>query len=712
MKEQVLRLIEEARAPMTARQLSEALEAPLEAVQAAIDALASEGQIAPTRKGGWAVPSTIGLVAARAAFQRNGTPLAQPLSGEPSMTLVISGADRCMPGDLILVRPQGERCQLNAILKRGRDTFAAYVRIERRAPKGAPKRRAEVKTIATAVPCDLRIPYDVVLTGDLDYVKNDQIALLKIERYPEMNRPIYASVLRVLGNEGSMAALMRAVAEDHGFATELRTDVEAESLHMPEAVRPEDLAGREDLRDWLTFTIDGSTAKDFDDAVSIERTEKGWRLGVHIADVSHYVRPGTAIDDDACLRGTSLYLPGLTVPMLPERLSNDLCSLMPDVDRLAMSLTMEIVNGRVVDHHLAKSVIHSHARLTYEAVNRLYEGGENDISREIREALFDMRELSRVLRAQRVARGAIDFEIDEPEFVLNEKGEPEEILCQPRGEAERVIEDFMLCANETVAALARSVELPFVYRVHEDPDGEKLYALEAFLSGLGLYTRIPPQPHPGILQGILEDVKDHPARDVIRHYLLRALKKARYCERPLGHYALALKDYCHFTSPIRRYPDLVVHRMLKLLLDGQLDAAGRQSGLMPDIARDTSEREAAAVNAERQADGIMAAAWASRQIGRKFDGTICSVTAWGFYVQLENRAEGLVHISGLDDYYEYDRERNLLYGTATGTTFRLGDRVRVRVERANVPLGEINFELLPPRREATEEEAEGIENRR
>ncbi|MBR1821292.1 MAG: ribonuclease R [Clostridia bacterium] len=697
MKEQLLNLIAEARTPLTARQLSEALQAPLENVQAMLDALAEAGSVAATRKGGWAVPETIGLFAARVGFQRNGTPLAYPLSGGSAMTLFTSGAARCMPGDIILARPQGERCQLNAILRRGRDSFAAYVRIERRAPKGSPKRRAEVRTVATAVPCDLRIPYDVVLTGDLSFVKNDQIALLKIEKYPEMNRPIYASVLRVLGNDGSLPALMRAVAEDHGFATELDVTVEAEAREIPEAVRPEDMAGREDLRSALAFTIDGATAKDFDDAVSIERTGRGWRLGVHIADVSHYVRPGDAIDRDACARGTSLYLPGLTVPMLPECLSNNLCSLMPDVDRLALSLTMEIENGKVVDHRLVKSVIHSHARLTYAAMNRLFEGGEADIAPPIRAALFEMRALSHALRARRQARGAIDFEIDEPEFVLNEKGEPDEILCQPRGEAERIIEDFMLAANETVAALARSVELPFVYRVHEDPDPDRLYALEAFLGSLNLYSRIGPQPHPGVLQGILEQVKDHPARDVIRHHLLRALKKARYCDKPLGHYALALKDYCHFTSPIRRYPDLIVHRMLKLLIDGKLEDAGRAARGMADIASDTSAREAAAVSAERQADGIMMAAWASHQIGRKFDGVITSVTGWGFYVALPNRAEGLVHIAGLDDYYEYDKARNQLVGSATGTAFRLGDRVRVRIERASVPLGEINFELLPPR---------------
>ena len=350
MKERILELLRKAGGTRTDRQLSSALDAPIDEIQKALDDLSVEGLAVQTRKGGWAVPEAVGLALAKAAFQRNGTPLAQLVSGGAAMPIIPGGAARVLPGDLILVRPDGERCQLKTILRRGRDTFPAYVRIERKAPKGAPRNRAELKTVATAVPCDVRIPYDVVLTGDLSFVRNDQIALLKIEKYPEMSRPIYASVERVLGNEGSLPALMKAVAEDQGFATELSDAVLAESDAMPADVRPEDIAGREDLRDLLAFTIDGATAKDFDDAVSIGSIEGGWRLGVHIADVSHYVRPGSAIDEDAYRRGTSLYLPGLTVPMLPECLSNNLCSLMPEMDRLALSLFMDIKNGAVVDH--------------------------------------------------------------------------------------------------------------------------------------------------------------------------------------------------------------------------------------------------------------------------------------------------------------------------------------------------------------------------
>ncbi|MGX8705215.1 MAG: ribonuclease R [bacterium] len=670
--------------------------------QAALDELMAEGDVVKTKKGRYTTAADAKLVKARIGFQRNGTPLARPLDGGTAMQLETDGGERCMPDDLVLVRPMGVKCALHTILKRGRDGFAAYVRIEQKSKKGA--RRDEVKVLASAVPCDVRVPYDVVLTGDLSFVRNDQIAYLKIEKYPEYNRPIYATVERVLGGSSSMRALMKAVAEDHGFYTEHNADVAAEAARMPAEVSPSDIEGREDLRDLLTFTIDGATAKDFDDAVSIERTGTGWRLGVHIADVSHYVRPRTAIDADALERGTSLYLPGLTVPMLPECLSNHLCSLMPDVDRLAMSLIMELRDGAVVDHRLVESVIHSHARLTYQAVNRLWDGGETDIPEDVQAALADMREAARTLRTKRHARGAIDFEMEEPEFILNDAGEPEDVLCEPRGEAEMMIEDFMLTANETIAALARSTELPFIYRIHEEPDADRLQTLEHFLGGLNLRVRLGANPHPGKLQAILEESKQHPARDIIRHYLLRTLKRAQYSDKPLGHFAMAMEDYCHFTSPIRRYPDLTVHRMLKLLLRGDMEQAARRAGAMAELASACSSREYAATMAERQGDGIMMAAYMATQIGRKFDGVISNVTGWGLYVTLPNQAEGLVHLAGLDDFYVYDAERCRIVGQGTGTVFKLGDRVRVRMESAVVPAGEINFQLLPPRKNGKAED--------
>jgi len=695
MKEILFDAIKGANVPRTPEELSAKLEVPVGDLMPLIEEMVSEGRILRTRKGKYAVPEKVGLLTARIQFQRNGSPMANPVNGEPAMPLHIRGGLRCMPGDLVLVHPMPNGCELDSIVSRGKDTFAAYVRIEKKAPKGGRKWQ-DAKMIATAVPCDLRIPYDVVLKGDISFVRNNEIAQLKIDIWPEQHRPIYASVLRVLGNAGSMRTLLKAVAEDHGFSTELTEEAEAEARLYPESPEASDYIGREDLRALETFTIDGATAKDFDDAVSLEKTENGWRLGVHIADVSHYVRPGSAIDREAFERGTSLYLPGYTVPMLPECLSNNLCSLMPGVDRLAMSLFMDIESGKVVDHRLVRSVIHSHARLTYQAVNRMFDGGETDIPDSVRDTLYAMRDLSHVLRNRRHAKGSIDFEIAEPEFVLNEKNEPVDIICEERGESERIIEDFMLLANETVAALASDTDLPFVYRIHEDPDTDKLKTLEKFLSGLNMHAHIGPKPHPGVLQGILEDAREHPAYEVIRRYMLRALKKAQYSEKPVGHYALALKDYCHFTSPIRRYPDLVVHRMLKMLISGDLDHTSSMTKRMPEIASASTEREFSATHAERQADDIMKASFMSHQIGRKFDGVVSGVTGWGLYVTLPNMVEGLVHISTMDDYFEFDREKSILVGTYTGIVFKMGDRVRVRVDHADVPRGEVNFVLVAP----------------
>ena len=696
MKESLLEVIRAANVPRTLEELAAKMELPASEILPALEALVDEGRAVVTRRGKYAVPEKVGLFAAHVSFQRNGSPLARPIDGSPAVPLRTAGLLRPMPGDLILARPDGDRCELHSIVRRARDNFAAYVRLERRSPRGGGRNRSEVRIVATAVPCDPRIPYDVALEGDLSFVRNNEIVQLKIEGWPERHRPIRASVLRVLGNAGSMRTLLKAVAEDHGFSTASGEAVDLEAAGVPSAVAPSDLDGREDLRGLEVFTIDGADARDFDDAVSLEPMQNGWRLGVHIADVSHYVHPGSAIDGEALSRGTSLYLPGYTVPMLPECLSNHLCSLMPDVDRLAMSLMMDVQDGRITGHRLALSVIHSRARLTYQAVNRMFEGGESSIPDGICQTLLSMREVARALRARRMSRGCVDLDMPEPAFVLNEKNEPVDILFEDRGEAERIIEDFMLAANETVAAMARHTELPFVYRVHEDPDGDRLKSLESFLSNLNLHVHLGVAPHPGVLQGILERAKAHPARDVIRQYLLRALKKARYSESPLGHYALALEDYCHFTSPIRRYPDLIVHRMLKLLLSGRLEEARRMAGRMPELAAVCSDRESAATAAERQADGIMAASYMSHQIGRKFNGTVSGVTGWGLYVTLPNGVEGLVRIGDLDDYYEYDDRRQILTGSATGTIFRLGDRVRVCVDSVNVPRGEVNFLLVPP----------------
>lgn len=693
MKEIIFDILSNANVPRTEAELAAATGGDPKLIRTAIEELKSEARIAVSKKGKYAPPAKLGLIAGRAAFLHNGTAVFRPLDGSEQLR-IDEGKLRPLPDDMLLVRRTGEKsCAIETICRRARHSLAAFVRIEH----GRKQRRGNdfERVRATAVPCDQRIPYAIHLDGDLSFVRNNEIALIEIDEYPLANRPIYGHAERILGGADSMLARMRATAEDHGFPTEFPEEAELLARQLAQKPLPPADERREDMRSLLLFTIDGAASKDFDDAVSIEALENGsYRLGVHIADVSHYVRPGSAIDREAISRGTSLYLPGCTVPMLPEELSNNICSLMPNADRLAMSLMMDVSPaGKLLDFRLTRSIICSDARLTYDAVNRFFEQGENIASGEIMEALLEMRQLASILRDRRKERGSIDFDLPEAQFVLNEKYEPTEILCPDRGEAERMIEDFMLMANETVARFARDTLTPFPYRIHEKPDADRIRQLEAFLSLTGSHVHLGEQPHPGMLQRVLDRHADDERIEIIRRYMLRALKRAQYSEKPVGHYALAMEDYCHFTSPIRRYPDLTVHRMLKLLLDGDQQRIASWEKRMAPLAQQCSLREQESVKAEREADDIMKASYMSRRIGRKYYGTISGVTSWGAYVTLNNTVEGLVHVSDLDDYYDYDAQQQILIGSESGNILKLGMQVRVRVIGASVERGEVNFEL-------------------
>ena len=683
-------LLFRANVPHSAEDLAHAAGIEADAARAALQELQMEGRAALSRKGKYALPEKLGLIAGRAAFLHNGAAALRPMDGSAQLRIE-DGRLRPMPDDVILCRRTGEgSCTLEQICRREKRALPAFVRIERssRRQRGRDLERLR----ATAVPCDPRIPYAIVLDGDLSFVRNNEIALVAIDAYPEGRGPILGHAERILGTADSMLARMRATAESHGFPTEFPEEAEQAAHAFSRMDMPAPDAQRRDLRDLLCFTIDGASSKDFDDAVSIAENQDGWVLGVHIADVSHYVRPGSPIDREARQRGTSLYLPGCTVPMLPEILSNDLCSLMPGVDRLAMSLQMQISPaGKVTDFQLSPSVIRSSARLTYDGVNRFWESGEEISTPEVHAALQRMQTLSRLLRQCRKGRGCIDFDLPEAQFVLSERCEPTDILCPPRGEAERMIEDFMLLANETVARLARDTLQPFIYRVHERPDPDRIRQVEQFLALAGTPVYLGDHPHSGVLQRVLDSYAGDDRLEIVRRNMLRSMKRAQYSEKPLGHYALAMEDYCHFTSPIRRYPDLMVHRMLKLLLEGA--SAEKWEARMGEIAADCSLREFESVKAEREADSVMKAAYMRRQIGRKFDGVISGVTSWGAYVTLENTVEGLVHLSDMDDFFIYNADLQQLEGSQSGVILRLGMRVRVRAIDADVDRGEVNFEF-------------------
>lgn len=688
----ILNLLNESARALDSFEIAERVGLDMRDVQSALNALAASGQVALTKKGKYALPETLGLVRARATALRNGTLLAEPLCGGESMRIRTSGFLRALPGDVILIRPDGEECDLIAIAERGLKTLPAFLFVryrQMRVARNARKARREIPSqrILTATACDRRIAYPIEIANTDLPIQNDALALIAIDRYPEGDRPIYAHIERVLGDQSDVRARLSIIAEAHGFLPQ------TEEGEFPERI--DDLSGREDLREVPIFTIDGAFSKDFDDAVSLSRDSAGKAvLGVHIADVSHYVRPGSELDQNAFARGTSLYLPGLTVPMLPEALSNDLCSLLPEHDRLTISVFLTVENGEITHSRICESVIRSCARLTYDGVNRFFGGDTSAVPESVHDILSDMRELARQLRTRRSALGALDLDVPEAEFTLDENSFPTELYCADRGESERLIESFMLAANEAVARIARENGLPLVYRVHESPDPDRLHALGAFLTQIGVPFHLSARPEPIELKRILDATRDHPVADAIRRTLLRSLQRARYDARPLGHYALAMEDYCHFTSPIRRYPDLVVHRQLKRLLRGQ-SAAGTK---MPDIARQSSLREQESVLAEREADDLMKAFYMQDQIGRAFDAIVSGITGWGLYVTLENTVEGLVPISTLDDYYIFDRDRGLLIAENTRNVFHLGDRVRVRLDQVDIQRAEIAFVLLPPRR--------------
>lgn len=555
----------------------------------------------------------------------------------------------------------------------------------------------EKQGVRYILPLERRLPQGIAVRPGGEEAHDGDIVHTKVVRW-EDEGGLLARIDGVLGSFGeARSALDALIVSQH-----LRTAFDEDALREADACKPADLADdptRTDLRDLLSFTIDGSDAKDFDDAVSLERLENGlWRLGVHIADVGHYVPQGSALDREAYLRGTSVYFPGRVLPMLPEQLSNGVCSLRPDEDKFTMSALMDVDEaGSVVHTRLLRTITRSNARLVYDDVNRLFDGdaAQRERMAGLEDTLLAMRELARRIRQRRQAQGAIDFDTDEPKFILDETGEPVEIAKRARGEAELMIEDFMLTANEAVAKFAKSRGVPLLYRVHEKPDPEKLDALKDFLDGIGVDTRgLRHNAQPGEIRAVLERTRETPEFSVVSTLALRSMQKARYDVSPLGHYGLAMEDYCHFTSPIRRYPDLVVSRALTAVLTGSHPAL--HGDALAEAAMRSSDCERAAVEAERLADKLMMARFMHGHVGELFDGIVSGVSEWGLYVSLSNGAEGFLHVRTMDDWFDFDERRMTLRGERTGCVFSLGQPLCVRVESVELESSSIDLALAEP----------------
>lgn len=534
--------------------------------------------------------------------------------------------------------------------------------------------------------------------------------LVQIMNYGGKRQKPEGRITEILGHIKDPGTDIISIVRAYELPVEFQDIELRQAERMPERVEAKECAGRKDLRDWQTVTIDGEDAKDLDDAITLTKTESGYELGVHIADVSHYVTEHSPLDKEALKRGTSVYLTDRVIPMLPHKLSNGICSLNQGEDRLTLSCIMQIDEmGRVVSHEIAETVIRVNQRMSYTDVNRILEEQDTETMAAYREFLpmfYRMKELADILRERRNKRGSIDFDFPETNLVLDEKGVPIAIQPYERRIANKIIEDFMLIANETVAEDYFWQEMPFVYRTHETPDEEKMKRLRVLISNFGYYFKTAGDTiHPKEFQKLLEQIADSPEEAMISRLTLRSMKQAKYGTVCSGHFGLSTQYYCHFTSPIRRYPDLQIHRIIKENLHGGLAEKRRMhyEKILPKVAEECSRLERRAEEAEREVEKLKKVQYMSKRIGECYEGVISGIHAWGMYVELPNTVEGLVHVTNMaDDYYYYDEEKYAMIGRKFGRTYTLGQRVFIRVQDTDRLMKTIDFVLT----DAPDEEEE------
>ncbi|WP_244359597.1 ribonuclease R [Dolosigranulum pigrum] len=531
-----------------------------------------------------------------------------------------------------------------------------------------------------------------------------EIVSVDITHYPAYKgEDMRGVVTETIGHKDEPGIEILSIVHKHNIRSEFPDEVLAEAEQVPDQISAADLKGRRDLRGQQIITIDGADAKDLDDAVTVERLDNGhFQLGVHIADVSHYVREDSALDKEAFERGTSSYLTDRVIPMLPQRLSNGICSLHPKVDRLTLSCEMEInQQGNVVAYDIFPSVIRSVERMTYEAVNHILEEKHPQTRKQYQSLvpmLEEMAELHHILEQKRRHRGAIDFDSDEAKIIVDKDGKAIDIELRERRVGERLIESFMLAANETVSEHYSKADLPILYRVHEQPDESKMKRFLEFITTFGLTAKASKDSiTPKDLQRVMDRIKDEPYEAVISMLLLRSMQQARYDVDPIGHYGLGADYYSHFTSPIRRYPDLILHRLIHYYDEigrSQQDKKRWESRL-PDMAKHSSEAERRAIDAERETDELKKTEFMADKVGQEFMGTIISITGFGMFIQLPNTVEGLVHVSMMDDdYYRFDEDHLVMIGERTGKVFRIGQPIKVKLMRADVEEVQIDFSIV------------------
>ncbi|MGM0165745.1 ribonuclease R [Enterococcus sp. AZ135] len=530
------------------------------------------------------------------------------------------------------------------------------------------------------------------------------IVIAEITHYPEKGyaTSLEGMITKVIGHKNDPGMDILSIVIAQGIPTQFPDEVQTASEQVPDKIVESDLVDRRDLRNQQIVTIDGADAKDLDDAVTVRKLENGnYFLGVHIADVSYYVTEDSILDKEAFERGTSVYLTDRVIPMIPQRLSNGICSLNPQVPRLTMSCEMEIdLSGSILHHEIFQSVIQTSERMTYSAVNAILEEDDTQTIERYNDLvpMFHlMKELHQILETRRSRRGAINFEDREAKIIVDTEGHPIDIELRERGVGERLIESFMLAANETVAEHFNRLKLPFIYRIHEQPKEEKMQRFFDFAAALGILVKGTKNTiTPKDLQQVIHDVEDKPEAAVINTMLLRSMQQARYSEDNYGHYGLAAEYYTHFTSPIRRYPDLIVHRLIRTYSQDQSDAAKEKwAEALPDIADHSSKMERRSVEAEREVDSMKKAEYMQEKLGEEFDGIISSVTKFGIFIELPNTVEGMIHLNELkQDYFHFVENQLALVGERTRQTFKIGQKVRVKVTKSDPQTREIDFELL------------------
>ncbi len=585
---------------------------------------------------------------------------------------------------------------------RGRRSEAVVVKVLNRANEMVVGIFQKSKNYGFVVPDNQKIAKDIFVDKNHTMgAVNGHKVVVRLTNFGKKNKNPEGEIVEILGHVNDpgvdILSIVRAYHLPEQFPEEVMAQVEA----VPEQVLPEEYGGRRDIRNWQTVTIDGEEAKDLDDAITIQKKSDGhYILGVHIADVSHYVKEGSPLDKEALKRGTSVYLTDRVIPMLPHKLSNGICSLNAGVDRLALSCIMELdEKGNIVNHEIAKTVINVDYRMTYTAVKQIIEDRNEDVMREYEEVvpMFEtMAEAAEKLREKRRMRGGIDFDFPESKIILDKRGRAVDVKPYERNSATKIIEDFMLAANETIAEDFFWQEVPFLYRTHETPDADRIRKLTVFLKNFGYYLKIKSgEVHPKEFQKLLGKIQDTPEEGMISRLVLRSMMRAKYTTENTGHFGLAVKYYTHFTSPIRRYPDLQIHRIIKEQLDDRLNERRLEHyrRLLPAVAADTSTTERRADEAEREVDKLKKVEYMSRHLGEIHEGVISGITNWGMYVELPNTCEGMIRLQDLEDYYIFDENKYELLGEMSHQTFRLGQKIKICIADADKVTRTVDFLL-------------------